>query len=713
MKRALGSRVGLGLLCVMGMAMAVPVAAEQPFQGHEVQLPENVAEEIAEARSRSMEHREQRLRDTVAQDRDGMFPPGRWGETLWALSALMVEEKVDEANALLLSNAAEEDPFAYFSAFDYMRILCFFGAEGQRTPGLLTAETEAAMKQVVFDWIRPNELSEWGGLSRVDEVTPDHVWEIWGSENHDLIKKTMTYLGSMLLMDDPEYQDRQYDDGHTPAEHYAAMNTYFKHWLRARALHGMWAELGSSTYQKYSYPNLFNLAELSQDAEVRELAKMLLDLSLIEEAQISINNRRGGGKSRGSIGSGLEPITEILFGDGGGSTHTRVIEASAYTPPDIAFILYYHEPVPEPYAIYNRVIGEVAADWTNWNEEEFYRLEPDSALLNHVYRTPHYLMGGVLQEPNRRYAAVSSQQRWAGVVFKDHKAVYPDPEGANGLRWHDAYWGVAHQDVLIVQRTHRAYRTADMRVFFSEGLEKVEEDGWIFADQGDAFIAVRILEGGYVWEENRVILEEDFSPIIIQAGDVDSYDSFTDFRAQVSQAALTVEAEHLTYSSPLAGSPVITFHTNQDPYTLPEIDGTPIELHPEKLYNGPFLQSEFGSGIIYATVGEYQQTFDFRMEPEADRHAADRQGNARIDLGDLLRVVQLYQAEEYHCLASSEDGYGFGIGSRDCAPHHSDYAPQNWRIQLSELLRLVQYYNADGYQPVSETEDGFDLVVRG
>jgi hypothetical protein len=44
-----------------------------------------------------------------------------------------------------------------------------------------------------------------------------------------------------------------------------------------------------------------------------------------------------------------------------------------------------------------------------------------------------------------------------------------------------------------------------------------------------------------------------------------------------------------------------------------------------------------------------------------------------------------------------------------CAPHASDYNPQDWRINLSELLRVIQFFNSGGYHycPTEGTEDGY------
>jgi hypothetical protein len=95
-------------------------------------------------------------------------------------------------------------------------------------------------------------------------------------------------------------------------------------------------------------------------------------------------------------------------------------------------------------------------------------------------------------------------------------------------------------------------------------------------------------------------------------------------------------------------------------------------------------------------------------------HAADRNGNGRIGLGELLRVIQLYNSGGISCAIppeSTEDGYLPGPGDQSCAAHSSDYAPQDWRISLSELLRLIQFYNSGGYSycPAADppTEDGY------
>lgn len=89
-------------------------------------------------------------------------------------------------------------------------------------------------------------------------------------------------------------------------------------------------------------------------------------------------------------------------------------------------------------------------------------------------------------------------------------------------------------------------------------------------------------------------------------------------------------------------------------------------------------------------------------------HDADLDDDSEISLSELLRVVQMFNFRSYHCDALEEDGYGVGSGDRDtCSPHNLDYSPASWSIDMGELLRGIQFYNAGGYHPSPGGEDGF------
>lgn len=88
-------------------------------------------------------------------------------------------------------------------------------------------------------------------------------------------------------------------------------------------------------------------------------------------------------------------------------------------------------------------------------------------------------------------------------------------------------------------------------------------------------------------------------------------------------------------------------------------------------------------------------------------HTADINGNWTISLSEMLRVIQLYNSNGFHCSPGTEDGYAVEAGATGCLPHNSDYIEQDWHISLSELLRLIQFFNAHAYHRDLLSEDTF------
>lgn len=93
-------------------------------------------------------------------------------------------------------------------------------------------------------------------------------------------------------------------------------------------------------------------------------------------------------------------------------------------------------------------------------------------------------------------------------------------------------------------------------------------------------------------------------------------------------------------------------------------------------------------------------------------HGVDRNRTGQIELDELLRVVQLFNAGEFHCDPDSEDGYATGPGPRGCLRHPAD-AALDWRVSLGELLRIVQFFNLGGYRfcPDEDSEDGYCPIL--
>jgi hypothetical protein len=598
---------------------------------------------VADTHAASLKLREKSLRKTIASD--GVFPGGVWGENLWCLAALYLNEKTEEANARLLKRAQTfttrepakpgtpakkpNEPWTFFSIPDYVRTLCLFHAKSPHFPGRLKPETEAAMKEALFRWVHHE--------SRFLLTGTDDLLLLQGTENQDLIERSCCYLINTLLQDDPAFRERKLRDEHTVAEHAAAYTAFYRAWAGSRAGVGLWIEIGAA-YQKYSWPALFNLCELAPDPVIRKRFGLLLDLAFVEEEQISVHGRRGGGLSRSYPGSNqFETYKNLLYAEKGraaGSSHSRVIEASRYQlPPEAIYLRYRAFPAAEPFVIRNRVPGELAPRDPKGDPRPpgWERYRADSSLVNYAYRTPHYQLGSTLMSPTRNYSGISRQERVCGMIFEGPGicSVRSSTEQGRGGRPQNPYWSVQHENVLILQRIapnpHMgSYSTARVGFQFSgKALKKVETKDWIFAGNGQAFVGVKFLDGAYEWDEKgEVALPANFKPaqdqlrILLIAGDIKTSKSFEEFQTTVlaSQSKLRVTPRKVEYEFGPARTRLEV--TAFDPkaankFTLPLINGEPVDLHPGTTYQSPYLNSEFGSEKISVSVGPVQRLLNF------------------------------------------------------------------------------------------------------
>lgn len=637
-------------------SFALPVAAETTRPPDKSELDQLVSKTHAA----SLRLREDALRKTIAKNT--AWPPGIWGDNLWCLAALYLNENVEQANARLLKRAKDHVasnptdttrtspenpgnlPWTFFSITDYVRTLYLFHSKSTHFPGRLTLETENAMKEALWLWVR--------GESRLADVSLDDLFLLLGTENHDLNRRPAYYLVTAMLKEDPTYRDRKLADDHTLAEHAAAYTAFFREWPRKRATTGLWVEVGSNTYQKYSWPSLFNLHELSPDPVIRKRFGLLLDLAFIEEEQISVQGRRGGGRSRAyPEANPFEAYKNLLFapqGRGSGSSHSRVIETSRYQlPPEVIYLRCCAFPASKSFDIRNRVLGEL--ELPKATDVAGQRLAPDSALVNYAWRNPHYLLGSTLQNPALSrpdpktgkatliYAGISRQNRVCGMLFDDPASdevcsVHSVVEHGGGGRPQHPFWSVQHENVLILQRIAPerlmgSYSTGKVGIGFAgKALKRVEKDGWIFTSNGKAFAGVKFLDGAHQWDQKSVVATpanfdhaRDQSRILLHAGDIASDQSFENFQSRVLANELNITADKVEYRfGPTGNHLAVTRYVPHIPdrFSLPLVNGKPVNLHPRTTYQSPYLNSDFGSDKITVTVGPIKRILDFSAPGE-------------------------------------------------------------------------------------------------
>jgi hypothetical protein len=236
--------------------------------------------------------------------------------------------------------------------------------------------------------------------------------------------------------------------------------------------------------------------------------------------------------------------------------------------------------------------------------------------------------------PVLKYAGISRQKRWCGMLFDDPGkreicAVYPVVEQTRGGRPQHSFWSVQQENVLLLQRIARrssgqlgSYSTGKIGIRFEgAGLESIEEDGWVFASNGKAFVGAKFLDGGHRWDEARVEAAPasftgpgDTSRILLHAGDLTSHGSFARFRETLRANSLVVTADKVDYR--FGAEPKRLEMTRYDAaspesFVLPCINGIPVDLRPPATFQSPYLNGRFGSHRISVTVGPVARILDF------------------------------------------------------------------------------------------------------
>jgi hypothetical protein len=198
---------------------------------------------------------------------------------------------------------------------------------------------------------------------------------------------------------------------------------------------------------------------------------------------------------------------------------------------------------------------------------------------------------------------------------------YCDFYAANHGNTYNQQWGVQHRGTMITQQLPRTLTvncSETMRVWFSHpGLDhRREVGGWICVEADGAYAAVRPARGGYRWAESDdrvrqgdwMVLEDGFAPVILEVVRKVDYADYQAFQDAVLARAPQWSANRLDYTG-LSGV-AMTFHA--DCSAPPEIDGAAIACNPPKVFDSPFVSSEWNSATITITKDTRSLVLDFR-----------------------------------------------------------------------------------------------------
>ena len=575
------------------------------------------------------------------------YPPdGCWRHEDFALAAYWLNERTAEADRAILTERETgfpgtlKDNSFHWHAYLLERIYFLFARDSRQFPGRMGAEAEAALLDMLWQWAAPR--------CRVEMTLPERDAWVWGSENHHAQAWAGFWGAAQIFARHPDYRDRRYADGTPPAQMAAAFNEYFKRFACARAATGLLVECNSA-YNKYTLGGWYNMADFADDPELKRRMGLLLDLFWADWAIEEIDGVRGGSRHRcypgdtSTVQSGMGGVAWFHFGLGAPrSQHPSSMCAATtlWRPPRIVADLAGD---PEGRGVYESVsrrpgLAAPPADLPRnfvadpahpfHSPRGVYGLRPEGGgLLRYSWCTPDFVLGTSMVEARSAedWTAISSQNRWEGAIFGGHPTarIFVQPLQPKRGSVYNANWSVQKRGVLIVQRLTDSHAKGQ-RVWFDASLRRVESNGWVFAEAPRAFAAVRVVEGAAAWEPDTVAqhhggggrtdfglwlaCSNEFSPVILEVARKADCPDLAAFQRAVLSHRLTWSGRRLDYASVLSRTTLTLFADYSRP---PEIDGRPLDYAPRRVFDSPFVQSDFGSGVVTVRNGAAAQILDF------------------------------------------------------------------------------------------------------
>ena len=497
-----------------------------------------------------------------------------------------------------------------------VRAYMLYNSTSSFFPGRLTP---AAAKNLVAQmWTYASKYSKFREAA--------NTWSIYDSENHDAQAEGFYFMAAQIFKNTPGYRNKVYADHTTVSQQFKAWRDHWSNYFDQRAKRDLFVEVAAPTYHVYTIEPILNIYDFANDPVLRKKAEMILDLDFADYAQQSLNNIWGGAKSRSypadsynGAADSMTDLGDLLWGPAAtvaGDQHALMLATSGYSPPPVVQSIATNHAGLGSFAYTTRRPGGGAKHSDGQGDQH---VAPLQSVLSYAYVTPDYVLGSTDLYPGEVEVASSAQNRWEGITFDAGGAarIYPQTGPLGLSHSYDAFLSMQHKSVLITEK--RAYTDNATLVYFPNTLTNlVARGGWLFAQQGPSFVAVRPVLGRYHWltaKKNKagaaaqrfISLSDTGSPIIFEAGLAGDYGSFSAFQTRILHNSLKRTSAVVNYTA--SDGTKFTMYT--DPGVAPKINGHLLQYSPPLGFNSPFMHSVWGSGKLTVTFGSQSATYNF------------------------------------------------------------------------------------------------------
>ena len=297
----------------------------------------------------------------------------------------------------------------------------------------------------------------------------------------------------------PKLGSGNYKDGkpYKAADHYQAWVSFWKEYFAERARHGFFIEHNADGYMLHTQRFLHDIYAWSEDEELRQQAKMFIDLAWAQWAQDQMVGTNGGACSRGQPGyTRMSDMSEFFLGGPSGKASPYAF--SDYQWPRQVWEIALGRPQMGEYAFVSRKPGEAQDVWPQPPGTEYTLIvRPDSRLVRYSWVTPDYVMGTRMDHPDALYHHLGGAAE--GITFST------GPKAT--IVWGGHHMVVQDRGVALMQ-PKKSFRMQSPDWFpgytpskpslptisLVSDIDKIEEqDGWVFVQEGNAYVAFRFV----------------------------------------------------------------------------------------------------------------------------------------------------------------------------------------------------------------------------
>lgn len=485
--------------------------------------------------------------------------------------------------------------------------------------------------------------------AKVRQAYRDRTMYRGDTENHWVTYYTGLYLAAQTW---PGEGRETWFNGKSSEENFTEASEWLNQWMQTTATIGQ-GEFDSPTYMTVFVTPMLVLHEFAKDRVMKRRAQMILDLLFADFAAEHLQGNYGGGHSRDYPEDIINPLGApstmwawLYFGEpefaqweetryrprNRGGWETVFGALGSYRLPAIIHSIATDRSEPYVHTETKRVRNVIR-----------FGTEKNPPVYKYSYVTSEYvlgsLQGGILQPIQQHTWDVTyASDKPNNTIFTLHpyssgiELAMFFPEEIKFLsdevdRYHLVYtspdkWNSSspyertfqHRNSLIIlYNITKGEKQPHVDGFFPKNLdERVESKGWILCRAGNVYVAVRPIRPGQ-WVEETVNWRWRSghlqNGVIVEVGSEREDGSWDAFRESLETTRLDTSAFRRELS--------VTYRTRHGVDMRFSFDGTrmlngkQIEFKDYGFFDGPFLQSEVGSGTITMRYKDQTRILDF------------------------------------------------------------------------------------------------------